>query len=284
MRRWLALFAGVAALAVTGTALAMTATETPADEKMATETTVMVEQTTTTVEKPAPPEPVAIDEVAKGKEVKERLERLEPVEYEDNIPPAIEILYPVDGQVFETREVVFEGTSEAYARVFFGEKAAVVTEPGSWRIVLKLDKGENHIEATALDRSGNKATDSVTVIVQIPEEPKKEEPKPEPKKEEPKEQPKEEPKEDHVEWEFSAHQLYGACSENPPYDVFHGTGKPGTLIVIEAEFGRKTTEVHENGEWEAKIFFEGAPIGEAFPVWVVDKFGHEKVFEFVHTD
>ncbi len=291
MRRWLVLLAGVAAIALTGTALALTGSQVIGDEETATETTVKTETTTTTIEEPAEPEPTPTEQIDHDEEVVEKPESSSPVEIDDHTPPAIEILYPEDGQVFESHEVVFEGSSEPGARVFFGAKEADGAEDGSWRIVLYLDEGENHVTATALDRSGNEAIDTVTVIVEHPEEPKKEEPKEQPKeepneqpKEEPKEQPKEEPKEEEIEWEFTAHQVYGECSEIPPYDVFYGTGKPGTIIVIEAEFGRKATEVGENGEWEVKVVFEGAPLGEAFPVWVVDKFGHEKVFEFTRTD
>ena len=117
------------------------------------------------------------------------------------------------------------------------------------------------------------------MVYRAPEEPVKEEPKEEPGEDKPKE---EQPKEQ--EWEFSAHQTYGQCSENPPYDVFYGTGKPGSLIVIESAYGRATTEVRDNGEWELKVFFEGAPVGEVIEVHVVDKFEHHKVFEFKHTD
>jgi hypothetical protein len=283
MRRWIAFLAAVAALAVTGTALAMTgASEEVADTETVTATTVEIETTTTTVEEPADPKPEVDDEV-----VWEEPDAYVPYEPGDHVAPEVEILYPEDGQVFETREVVFEGTTEPGAQVFFGEKQADVGDDGSWRIVLDLDEGENHLTVKAIDEAGNDASDDVTVIVDIPEKPKAEEPKTEePKTEEPKEEePKEEePKEDEVEWKFVAHQTYGECSENPPYDVFYGTGHPGYTIVVESPFGRQTTEVGENGEWEIKVFFEGAPVGDVFEVWVGDQHDHHQVFEFVHTD
>lgn len=299
MRRWIALLAAIAALAVTGTALAMTgASEEPAQEETVTATTMEVEATTTTIEEKAEPErtvdvdEVETDEVETDEVVWEEPDTYVPYEPGDHNPPAVEILYPEDGQVFEKHEVVFEGTSEPGAAVFFGEKQADVGDDGSWRIVLDLDEGEHHVTAKAIDEAGNDATDTVTVIVDIPEKPKAEEPKKEepkaeePEKEEPKEEePKaEEPKEDEVEWEFVAHQTYGECSENPPYDVFYGKGHPGYTIVVESPFGRQTTEVGENGEWEIKVFFEGAPVGDAFEVWIGDQHDHHQVFEFVHTD
>jgi hypothetical protein len=295
MRRWIALLAAIAALAVTGTALAMTGTlDESADEETVTATTVEIEATTSTVEEPADPEPTAKEEVETDETdevVWEKPDVYVPYEPGDHVAPQVEILYPEDGQVFETHEVVFEGTTEPGAAVFFGDKQADVGEDGSWRIVLDLDEGENHLTAKAIDEAGNDASDDVTVIVDIPEkpkaeEPKKEEPKEEPKAEEPKkEEPKEEePKDDEVEWEFVAHQTYGECSENPPYDVFYGKGHPGYTIVVESPFGRQTTEVGENGEWEIKVFFEGAPVGDVFEVWIGDQHDHHQVFEFVHTD
>jgi len=161
-----------------------------------------------------------------------------------------------------------------------------VDKDGEYRAsFLPEGKGLYEITVEATDRAGNHASDSVTVVYRAPEEPKKEEPKKEePKEDKPSEdKPKEEqPKEQ--DWEFSAHQTYGQCSESPPYDVFYGTGKPGSLIVIESAYGRATTEVRDNGGWELKVFFEGAPLGEVIEVHVVDKFEHHKVFEFKHTD
>jgi hypothetical protein len=294
MRRWIALLTAIAALAMAGTALAMTG---PSEEPVTT-TTPEVEATTSTTgetsttEEPAEPETVVGDGVEVDPMVWEEPDEYVPYEPGDHNPPTVEILYPEDDHVFDTHEVVFEGTTEPGAMVFLGERQADVRDDGSWRIVLDLDEGENHVTAKAIDEAGNDASDSVTVLVDIPDEPEAEEPKTEePKTEEPKtEEPKteepreEEPKEDEVDWEFSAHQTYGECSENPPYDVFHGTGRPGTTIVVEAEYARKTTEVNQHGEWETKVVFEGAPVGESFQVWVVDSSGHERIFEFVHTD
>ena len=270
MRRWLALLAGVAAIAVTGTALAMTGSGLGADGDAVTETTLEA-KTPTTIEEVQEKDRPDVDDVEKDEWEWEEPGDYVPYEPRDHdvTPPEIEILFPEDGQVFERSEVAFEGITEPGAKVFVGDRRADVGDDGSWRIVLHLEKGENHIKVKAKDEAGNRASDSVTVIYQAPE-PKAEEPK------------KEEPKE--VEWKFSAHQAYGECSENPPYDVFYGTGKPGSRIVIEAEFARKVTEVNDHGEWEVKVIFEGAPVGETFKVHVVDEYGHHEVFKFTHTD
>ncbi|MGA8040669.1 MAG: hypothetical protein WCA93_11235, partial [Acidimicrobiia bacterium] len=268
MRRWLALLAGVAVIALTGTALALSAPERAPEEKMATETTVKHIETTTTTsafEEPMKPEPIVSEVVsdavekteAKGELEREEPKQAEPVEPRDHMPFEVAILYPEDGQVFEKGEAVFEGSSAPGAKVFFGDRPADVKDNGSWRIVLDLEPGENHITAKAIDEAGNHATDSVTVIFKTPE-PKQEEPKKEePKKEEPK---AEEPHD--VVWEFSDHQVYGECGETPPFDVFWGTGKPGSVIHVQSEYGSGNREVNQNGEWEIKVIFEEAPVGQ----------------------
>jgi hypothetical protein len=182
----------------------------------------------------------------------------------DSTPPKIEILHPADGQVFEKKEVVFEGIAERGARVFAGRYEADVKDDGSWRIVLVLSPGANHATIKAQDAAGNVGSDSVTVVYQPPV----------------KEEPKSEQGQD---WKFSAYQVYGECAENPPYDVFHGTGKPGARIVVGSEFGEGVTEVNDHGEWEVRVYFPEAPAGKTFAVKVRDDFGNKKIFEFTRT-
>ncbi len=197
-----------------------------------------------------------------GKEVDEVTAVTKP---EDTNPPDLQILHPVDGQVFETKEVVFEGVTEPGARVFAGQYEADVNDDGAWRIVLILSPGANHATLKAKDAAGNISQASVSVTYAVPE-------KEEPKEEEPKE------------WEFSAYQAYGECSESPPYDVFYGTGKPGSTIWVLSEYGSGETEVNEHGEWEIKVFFPESPIGQGILVKVKDEFGHKQSFEFTHSD
>lgn len=275
MRRWLTLLMGIVTIAVAGTALALAGSSETDVKDPGIEEPVNVDTTYEKVEFEPIPDGMLVEDVI-PQAVKEHEETV------DQTPPVVEILHPENGQVFKTREVVFEGITELGTRVFFGDREADVSENGAWRIVLHLDWGEHVVTAVAVDDHENAAEDSVTLVVKEPEKPK-----PEPK-EEPKEEPREEPKEEHPkeevgEWEFSAHQLYGECSEEPPYDVFWGTGKPGSAIIVESKFSRKVTEVNDHGEWEVKVVFEGAPIGEPFVVHVADKFGNLAEFEFLRT-
>jgi hypothetical protein len=128
---------------------------------------------------------------------KEAEEVTEVTEPKDTTPPELRILHPVDGQIFDTTDVVFEGVTEPGARVFAGPYEADVNDEGGWRIVLILSSGSNHATLKATDAAGNVSQASVSVIYAPPQEPPKE---------------AEEPKG----WEFSAHQVYGECSENHP--------------------------------------------------------------------
>lgn len=53
--------------------------------------------------------------------------------------------------------------------------------------------------------------------------------------------------------EFSAHQKYP--ENESPWTKFHGTGKPGTRVVVVSEYGSTETTVEGNGEWFAKLHF-----------------------------
>jgi hypothetical protein len=79
---------------------------------------------------------------------------------------------------------------------------------------------------------------------------------------------------------FTANQKYGSCSENPPYDKFYGTGKPGTVVEIFSEFGSGRTTIGSDGWWNVKVVFEGAPYGQPFDVILETSEGHRMVFGF----
>lgn len=182
----------------------------------------------------------------------------------DQTPPMLEILFPENNQHFEKKEVVFEGRTERGARVFAGKYEADVNDEGGWRIVLYLAAGANGVNFRAEDAAGNVSEASIKVWYDVesttttkPEEGGEEHP-----------------------WEFSANAAFGQCEENPPFDVYFGTGKPGDTIKITSEYGSGTTTVHDNGEWEVKVYFETAPYGQVFGVKVRDSYDHYKMFEF----
>jgi hypothetical protein len=208
---------------------------------------------TTTTTKPVAPETTKPVETTTTKPVETTTTK--PAPPADTTPPYIEILHPLDGAVFETKEVVFEGHTEPGARVFAAGYEADVNGDGVFRIVLWLSPGANTVTLKAIDPAGNKAVDSVTVTLKV----------------------------DESAAGFSAFQTYGSCGENPPYDVFYGTGAPGATVEVLSEFGAASTVVGEGGHWEVKVVFPEAPVGKTFPVKVRDSAGNVARFEFTRT-
>ncbi|MDH3193258.1 MAG: hypothetical protein OEY55_07565 [Acidimicrobiia bacterium] len=80
---------------------------------------------------------------------------------------------------------------------------------------------------------------------------------------------------------FTANQKYGSCSEEVPYDVFWGTGKPGSTVWVGSPYGGGTTTVSGEGHWEIRVEFAEAPAGKTFEV-VIEGEGGRKVFTFTN--
>jgi len=83
---------------------------------------------------------------------------------------------------------------------------------------------------------------------------------------------------------FRAEQMYGTCAEDPPYDVFFGTGTPGHTVKVSSDYGSGVTTINDEGAFEIQVFFETAPLDVPISVTVKDKdTGESFVFEFVRT-
>lgn len=67
---------------------------------------------------------------------------------------------------------------------------------------------------------------------------------------------------------ITAQQTYGSSESPTPFEKFFGTAPPGTEITITSAYGSASGEAWDEGEWYLKVFFTGAPVGEAFPVSV----------------
>jgi large repetitive protein len=177
----------------------------------------------------------------------------------DTTPPAFEILSPEHNQTFEVKVVTFSGTVEPGATVFAGRYEATVTDGGEWSIALTLSPGRNSATLVATDAAGNQTSATVVVFLEVP---------------------KEDPP---VDWEFTANRVNGSSTKNPPYDVYWGTGKPGTVIEIVSEFGSGSVEVDAEGGWEVKVTFPTAPANEEFVVKVKDFTGAKFTFGFMYV-
>ncbi|HSJ26624.1 MAG TPA: hypothetical protein VLB67_00320 [Acidimicrobiia bacterium] len=183
----------------------------------------------------------------------------------DVTPPALSILSPVDGQIFTETHVTFAGVTEPGARVLAGPYEARVGADGSWSIVLVLSEGSNRATFTAIDDAGNTSTASVTAVYQPPSKPT--EPTKEPVKD-----PSTEPA------PFLAHATWQQSSAVPPYDEYHGTGEPGSLVKVVSEWGTGDTVVGSDGRWYVKVTFPKAPHDVTFEVKVKDSLGRYSYF------
>lgn len=206
--------------------------------------------------------------VHQGEEMADPDEGVEADELEDEDPPDIVILHPEDGQHFEEKRIAFEGKTEPGAKVFAGKYEADVDGDGNFRIVLILQEGGNLATLKAVDDAGNEATASVKAYYDVPKETS------DPGEDKPKEA--DEPKEEG----FTAHQKFGSCGEDLPYDKWYGTGEPGTKIWVVSDFGEGSTTVGENGEWHLRVDFPESPCNDTFGVVLETDKGHRKVYEF----
>ena len=87
-----------------------------------------------------------------------------------------------------------------------------------------------------------------------------------------------------VEYWFSAYQLWGCSLEEPPTDLFYGSGVPGDTITLESPYGGGTAAVDESGWWEVTLTFAGAPIGESFVVTATSGGGEVWEMSFTAAD
>lgn len=84
-----------------------------------------------------------------------------------------------------------------------------------------------------------------------------------------------------MEYWFSAYQMWGCSIEDPPSDLFYGTGVPGDTITLDSPYGGGTVGVDESGWWEITLTFPEAPLGETFTVTATD--GTSEVWELYFT-
>lgn len=280
MRKTLVFVSAFALVLVAGAAFAFMSTpegDEPADVPPPIEKPAAGDETATTEvakdkESEAEPEPVTEEKVEfetdKEEPVEHEKEQEEEPEAKDTDPPDIEILHPKDGQRFDTREVVVEGKAEPGAHVYVGQYDADTDEEGNFRIVLVLTHdGANGVHVKARDASGNVGSDEVTAYYDAP----REESKPDKESSE-----KDEPDQKG----FTAHQKFGSCEEDLPYDKWYGTGEPGTKIWVVSEFGEGSTTVGEHGEWHLRVDFPESPCNDTFGVVLETDEGHRRVYEF----
>jgi hypothetical protein len=272
-----AMFAAGAAVA--GAIVVATIVDLPGIEKPVTATTVTTtaaEPTTTAV-----PTPTTTATVPPGTSAPVVTAPETTSTTIDTTPPPITITDPADGTETEEPRITFRGTTEPGASVFAGDFEATVAADGTWSIVLLLSPGETTARFVAVDVAGNEASASVTVTPVVPDP---ETTTTKPKEPEATTTTTKPPGDDDVVAKFTASATFGVCAEIPPYDVYSGTGEPGTVVEIGSPYGSGRTEVGSDGRWEVKVFFPEAPIGKTFDVAVTDSLGRTASFGFTHTE
>jgi hypothetical protein len=245
----------------------------PSDETHVTLTTTTPEATTTTVaEKELEPEPVeeekanhedaSTTEEAKAEEdttEEDTTEDARETEDAHESAPVFTLTHPEDGARFTSKVVVFGGEASEGVVVHRGKYEAT-PHGGEWAMELVLSPGKNHVSFEGVDANGDVTKSSVTVYYDAPVDEGKDETS-----------------------TFIAHQKYGSCGEEIPYDVFYGTAKPGAKISASSEYGSNSTTANEHGKWEMKVTFPEAPSGKTFNVTIKASTGQSKTFTFTNT-
>lgn len=185
----------------------------------------------------------------------------------DTVAPAIEILSPIEGEVFEEKTITFSGITEPGADVSAGPYRADVAADGSWSITLILSEGPNRAVFTATDAAGNQATAVVTPIYQPPAPPTT--------------QTTQTTKPEIA--GFTANATWIECSSEPAFDEYHGTGQPGSWVEVVSDFGSGETLVGADGKWYVKVIFD-VPRGKRIEVKVKDQYGRFEYFPFVAVE
>jgi len=173
--------------------------------------------------------------------------------------PAFALTHPEDGARLKSKVVAFGGTAGEGVTVHRGKYEAIA-QGGEWSMELVLSPGKNRVSFEAVDPDGNATTASVTVYYDAPANEDKDDAAP-----------------------FVAHQTYGSCSEEIPYDIFYGTAEPGAKITASSAYGGNSTTANENGKWEMKVTFPDAPSGKTFNVRIKASTGQSKTFSFTNT-
>lgn len=200
-------------------------------------------------------------------------------EAEESHDPAFTITHPAEGSHVKSKVVAFGGTYDDGTTVRRGKYVASQHE-GEWGIELVLSPGLNRVAFKGITSAGEYVVNTVNVYYDAPE---KDVAKEAPKEESHDKKEETEDKSEHENVAFKAHQKYGSCGEEVPYDVFYGKAKPGTTISAISEYGSNSATANDDGGWEMKVTFPDAPSGKKFNVKIKASSGESKIFSFTNT-
>jgi hypothetical protein len=189
-------------------------------------------------------------------------------EAEESHEPAFAIKHPAEGTHVKSKVLAFGGTYGEGTTVHRGKYEAS-QHGGEWSMELVLSPGKNRVAFKGINEIGEYVVASVNVYYDAPAEEKDDE--------------KTDEKPDDEKAAFKAHQKYGSCGEEVPYDVFYGSAKPGAKISASSEYGSNSTTANDDGRWEMKVKFPDAPSGKTFTVKIKASTGEYKKFSFTNT-
>ncbi len=186
---------------------------------------------------------------------------------------ALVIVSPEDGATFNSGSIDVTGVATPNSTVSGPDgSATVAADDGLWSLTVPIAVGDNRLKFSATNDTGTAVAYLSVQRTPPPTTTTTTKPKPTTTTTEA------------AAWEFTAHNTYGTCAEDPPYDIYYGTGKPGTEITITSEHGGGSTVVEGDGTWSLKVFFPDAPLNVKFTVKVYDFTGAKKTFDFKHTE
>ncbi|GMQ92683.1 MAG: hypothetical protein BMS9Abin12_0160 [Acidimicrobiia bacterium] len=241
------------------------ATVYKSDDTPQTPTTSAPETTTTAAEEEVESNGVkaedpATDALFEAKSTEPEEETDTEADLDAEVPaPTFALTHPENGSRFTSKVIAFGGTAGEGITVHRGKYEAI-PENGEWSMELVLSPGKNLVSFEGIDPEGNTTVATVTVFYDAPADDGKAE-----------------------KATFVAHQTYGSCSEEIPYDIFYGSAAPGAKITARSAYGGNSTTANENGSWEMKVTFPDAPSGKAFNVTIKASTGQSKTFSFTNT-
>ena len=208
----------------------------------------------------------------------------------ENSTPTLMLTSHQTNEVVQSSTIEIRGVADPGSRIFTGTTFAEVGPYGHWAVDVELKPGPNFRLFEVIDVNGETTKQSIILNYDPPLVASAESPKSGShdanKTEDWKHDGSKHDENKDGAWSggeisFSAHQKYGFCGEDPPYDVFSGKAAPGTTVSVTSPYGSGSAVAGGDGHWRVKVHFPSAPLNTPFTVTASDG-STSKEFTFVH--
>ena len=211
----------------------------------------------------------------------------EPAAASAPVTPELQVVSHEANATVTEQRVQFRGVATAGSVVIADATVAESGRYGHWAITLELEPGPNLMTFTMIDAVGATSKESILVhYAPTPVAPTAASASSAAKADPPPQHDRNPTSKDAgaglSAGAFSAHQKYGSCGEDPPYDVFSGTAAAGAAISISSPYGSGSAVADEHGSWLVTVYFPTAPSGQTFEVTASDG-SNARTFSFVHS-